>query len=346
MNLLILGGSVFVGHHIVRAAVASGHSVTMVTRGRHLAGVVKGVDHVIRDRRGDLSDLAQRRWDAVIDTCGYRPEVVSASASALRRSVDIYVFISSASVYPVFSRPYVAEDSPVWSPTWDRSVSARDPIGYGQLKVACESEVRSVFADSAAILRPGLIVGPGDSTDRFGYWPVRFAWPGPVLGPGPGNAPVQFTDVRDHAAFVLKICETRTAGTFNIMTPANAMSMGSVLKACASHAGSGDANEIVWVEPSLLDAYHVRPWTELPLWVGSDPARRYMMAASSARAVAAGLTFRSLSETVQDTLSWELARGGPFPRPGQLNPIKEQLLLQVARDEPEYLGYDADIQPL
>jgi 2'-hydroxyisoflavone reductase len=331
VNLLVLGGSIFVGRHIVVAAVERGHAVTMLSRGRHLNQVVDGVEHIIRDRRSDLTDLAQRRWDAVIDTCGYRPEVVNASVRAFQGSTDTYLFISSASVYPDFSQPDVDEESPTLSPTWDERVSARDPVGYGQLKVACEVEVRTGFSDRAVILRSGLIVGPGDPTNRFGYWPARCARPGPVLVHGPSNAPAQFVDVRDHAEFVLTLCATGTAGTFNVATPAGAMTMRTVLAACCD---GGAADEIVWVRPSLLDAYFVRPWTELPLWVGSDESRRYMMASSSARAAGAGLRHRPLVETVRDTRSWELAQPIPFPRPGQLKSVKEQLLIQVAREEP------------
>lgn len=332
MRILVLGGSVFVGRHIVTECVRRGHQVTTLTRSGGAATVAPAAEHLTGDRRGDLACLRGRTWDAVIDTCGYRPEVVRTSVDALARRVGHYVFISSASVYPDHSIAGLHEGIEV-PPTWSPNASPRDAAKYGPLKAACEIVVREAFPSRSAIIRPGLIVGPHDVSERFGYWPLRMSQGGAVLAPAPPTAPVQFIDVRDHASFAVGLAERRVTGIFNATSPDGAHTMAGLLAACPSPPES----EVTWVDPGLLDRFQVRPWTELPLWAGTDISRRNTMRISTERAVAAGLTCRPAWQTIVDTLAWEESRTADFPRRGQLKPLKERLLIAITRDERQSL---------
>jgi 2'-hydroxyisoflavone reductase len=318
MNLLVLGGTKFLGRHAVDAALAEGHDVTIFTRGRTNPELFPGVEHLLGDRDSKLDALAGRSWDGVVDTSGYVPRVVRQSVEALRDTVGRYVFVSSISVYDDFSRP-VDESSPVAQledPATEEIMEA-----YGALKAACESVVEEVYGDRSARVRAGLIVGPFDPTDRFTYWPRRIALGGDVLGPGNPAAPVQFVDARDLARWLVTLALDGPGGTFNATGPAEPITFVQLLERARDAIGS-DAN-VVWVDDQrVLDA-EVQPWTELPLWLPGDE-HAGMARADISRALAAGLTFRPLEETVVDTLAWD--RSVPGGRPTLAHDREQEIL--------------------
>jgi len=322
MNLLILGGTKFLGRHAVDAALAGGHEVTIFTRGQTNPELFPDVEHLQGDRDGDLGALEGRGWDGVVDTSGYVPRVVRRSAELLRDAVDRYVFVSSISVYDDFSQP-IDESTAV--------AQLEDPANedvlehYGALKAACETVIDEVYGDRGANVRAGLIVGPYDPTDRFTYWPRRIAAGRDVLGPGNPAAPVQFVDARDLAAWLVKLALEGPGGVFNATGPAEPLTFADLIERARAAIGS-DAN-VVWIdEQTLLDA-EVQAWTELPLWLPGDDYAG-MARADTRRALAAGLTFRSLEQTVVDTLAWDRTVDGDRPT---LSREKERTVLDAAR---------------
>ena len=294
MRLLLLGGPRFLGRVVTDAALAAGHEVTFFNRGRTNPELYPDVERLVGDRAEDLSPLGGRTWDAVIDTCGYLPGVVGASAEALA-GTGVYCFVSSISVYADFSVP-VDEDSPV-AELGDLPADEVTEASYGPLKALSEDAVHEVFDERALVVRPGLIVGPHDPTGRFTYWPHRIARGGEVLAPAPPDRPTQSIDVRDLGAWIVSLCERGAGGVFNATHPG--ITFGALLETCRTVAGV-DA-DVTWVTPEFLLAHEVGQWMELPLWLeGTETA--YADRVDVSRAVAAGLTFRPLEETVRGTL--------------------------------------------
>ena len=286
------------------AALASGHTLTLFNRGQSGPELFPGVEALRGDRTADLSALAGRDWDAVVDPSGYFPRVVGASADALRDHVGQYVFISSISVY---AKPSASgEEDPVGT-TDDPTVETITGGTYGPLKALCEQAAAARFPDQSLIIRPGLIVGPHDPTDRFSYWPWRIAQGGEVLAPGRPERGVQVIDARDLAAWTLRMIETRATGVFNATSPAGAITLGELLETAQRVSGS-DAR-VTWVEETWLLGQGVAPWSEMPVWVPEfDPEMAGFFDVPVARAVAAGLTFRPIETTVRDTLAWLATR--------------------------------------
>jgi 2'-hydroxyisoflavone reductase len=322
MRLLVLGGTKFLGRHVVAHALADGHEVTTFTRGQTNPELFPDAEHLHGDRDGALDALRGRTWDGVVDTSGYVPRIVRQSAELLRDAVQRYVFVSSISVYADFSAP-VSESSPV--------AELEDPAteeilpNYGGLKAACERVVEEVYGGRSARVRAGLIVGPYDATDRFTYWPRRIAAGGDVLAPGNPDAPTQFVDSRDLAAWLVRLALHGPGGTFNATGPAAVLTMRELLE--RSRAALGSDARFVWVEDQpILDA-GVEPWTELPLWLpGEDSAG--LARADISRALAAGLTFRPVEATVHDTYVWDAGEPGDRPT---LTREKEAAVLSAAR---------------
>jgi 2'-hydroxyisoflavone reductase len=309
MKLLILGGTVFLGRHLVDAALVRGHEVTLFNRGQHNAGLYPEVEQLRGDRDGGLDALRGRRWDAAIDTSGYVPRVVRASAELLAGAVDRYVFISSISVYPHFHTLGLDETAPVGT-LEDPTVEEVTGETYGPLKALCEQAVEAALPGRALVIRPGLIVGPHDPTDRFTYWPVRVARGGEVLAPGRPDRHTQFVDARDLAEWTVRMVEDGQIGTFNATGPAEPLAFGALLDAC--RALGGDAR-ITWVDEAFLAEQEVGPWIELPLWIPeSDLDTLGFSDVSIAKAREAGLSFRPLEGTLRDTLAW--AAGLPANR--------------------------------
>jgi len=299
MKLLILGGTIFLGRHLVDAALAAGHQVTLFSRGLHGAQLFPQVEKLRGDRDGGLAALAGRRWDVVIDTCGYVPRLVRASAELLAGSVDHYTFISSISVYRDLDQALVDESSPVGALA-DESVEEITGESYGPLKALCEQAAEAAMPGRVLHVRPGLIVGPHDPTDRFTYWPWRVAQGGGVLAPGRSERRVELIDGRDLANWIVRMVEARRTGVYNATGPAQELTMGDLLETCRQATG-GHAT-FTWADEAFLLANGVAPWSELPLWL--QEADNGVMAVDIQRAIAAGLAFRPLVETVQDTLAW------------------------------------------
>jgi len=328
MKLLILGGTVFVGRHLVEAALSRNHEVTLFNRGQHNADIFPDVETLRGNRDGGLDPLKGRRWDAVVDTCGYVPRVVRASADVLSGAVDHYTFISSISVYQDVSRPGVDESGAVGT-LEDTTTEEVAGDAYGPLKALCERAVEESMPGRTLVTRPGLIVGPHDPTDRFTYWPCRVARGGDVLAPGRPDQAVQFIDARDLAAWTLRMVETGRTGTYNATGPDEALTRGSLLDVC-NHESGGTAR-FVWVDETFLLREEVGPWIELPLGIPDAMDMQGHDAIDCRKAIAAGLAFRPLSETVRDTLAWDATRPADTARAAGLRPEREAELLNKWR---------------
>lgn len=302
LSVLIVGGTRFVGRHLLEALVANGHRVTLFHRGQNEPEGLPQVEHVHGDRAGDLGRLGDRSFDAVIDTSGYTPDVVGASAAFFHERTERYLFVSTISVYakPTDPEAPLDERAAVEALPAGASTTEMKPDIYGALKALCEERVRAAFGERAIVVRPGLIVGPYDPTDRFTYWPVRVREGGDVLAPPP-DAPVQFVDARDLAAFCVRLLEKKASGSFNVTGPRGALTIGDVLASCerASRAGA----RFVWAGEAFLNANEVAPWTEFPLWL-PEGELRYIVQTDVSRALAAGFEVRALDSTVADTLDW------------------------------------------
>jgi len=306
MKLLVLGGTRFVGRHLVEAALARGHEVTLFHRGEHGAHLFPELERVRGDRERDLGALAGRRWDAVLDTSAYVPRVARIAAEALRDAAELYLFVSTVSVYDTGAPLPLREDSPL-AVLEDPDTEEVDSDTYGGLKVLCERAVEAALPGRKLVVRPGLIVGPDDYTDRFPYWPRRVAEGGEVLAPGDPGRFWQFVDVRDLGAWMVGMVEAGRTGRFNVDGPRRAWTVGEVLATCREVSGSGA--ELTWVPEEFLLARGVEPWTELPFWFPEgDAALRGAYDVDVDRAVEAGLVFRPLAETVRDTLEWDRSR--------------------------------------
>jgi nucleoside-diphosphate-sugar epimerase len=312
VRLLILGGTVFLGRHLVVSALDRGHEVTIFNRGRSGPGLFPHVEHLKGDRDGDLGALEGRTWDAAIDTSGYVPRVVSASARLLSGSVEHYAFVSSTSVYADHSRPGLVETAPLSALADPGSEDVAEH--YGALKASCEQVVTRHFSRGALIVRPGLIVGPHDPTNRFTYWVDRVARGGDVLAPQPADQSLQLIDVRDLASWILLLVENRQAGAFNATGPEHPLALRAFLEACRETTRSNA--QWVWVDQAFLLEHGVEPWDELPLWLApeAEPDFRGFLAVDNAKAVRAGLTFRPLARTIQDTLEWSAGSGSSADR--------------------------------
>ena len=304
LRLLILGGTRFIGPHFVEAALARGHRVTLFNRGRTNPARVKNVETLQGDRNGQLEALKDRQWDAVLDTSAFVPRIVRLSAEFLAPSVSHYVFVSSISVYASFARPN-DENSPLGKIA-DETIEKVDNDTYGPLKALCEQTAERVMPGRTTILRPGLIVGPDDNTDRFTYWPARVARGGEVMAPGARADGIQVIDVRDLAAFALFCIEQRIVGAYNLVSPVGQFTMAGLLDASVAAAKS-DAR-VTWVPASFLAKHKVEGWTDMPVWVDAVGDEAAFALTSAERALTQGLKVRPLSDTVRDTLAWHLSR--------------------------------------
>jgi 2'-hydroxyisoflavone reductase len=336
MRVLILGGTGFLGRHVAAAALERGHQVTLFNRGLSAPGLFPGVEEIHGDRRDPSARLFRgRTFDAAIDTSGTHPAMVGPVASLLADRVAHYTYVSTISVYASVHEPGVDEDAPLLPPP--RVVPDQTtPETYGSLKAMCEAEVQGVFGSRALVARPGLLVGPWDRSDRFGYWVRRISRGGRVLAPGRPDRPVQFLDARDLAEWVLRMARARSTGVFNTVGPQRPLQMEWMLESCRVEADS-DA-ELVWASDEFLLEQDVVPWKELPLWIADFPGReRYFLSVSNERAVAAGLTFRRIMDTIRDVRLWQEEHLGT-EEPDSSHAIsrrrEEQLLRALTRPAP------------
>ena len=310
MSILILGGTGFTGPFQVRYAIERGHKVTVFNRGKtHPGELPKEVEQLVGDRNGQLDALKNRKWDVAIDNPTSVPVWVRDVGQILKGNVDRYVFISTISVYGDTSKASISEDAPLAKYTGpDPMKESRDSIIaskfqlYGPLKALSEQEAEKWFPKQALIIRPGLIVGPRDETDRFTYWPVRIDRGGEVMAPGDPTDPVQFIDGRDLAEWVIRMVEKRETGIYNATGPDKTLGVGAMLEGIKA-ANSSKAN-FTWVTADFLEEQKVAPWSDMPVWVPSRGEEAGMGRISIQRAVAKGLTFRPLAMTARDTLAW------------------------------------------
>lgn len=334
MKLLLVGGTQFLGLHLVQAALAAGHEITLFTRGR-TGSVPAGVTHLAGDRKGDLGALQAPglAWDAVIDTCGYLPRDVQRMAQVLHGRVGSYLFVSSISVYASFERPN--DETAALARIDDPDTEVIDGRTYGALKALCEQQLLQTFgAAGALVVRPGLIVGPHDPTQRFTYWPARVAAAADgdaVLLPGAAGDAVQFIDVRDLAAWMLALLHDGRRGVFNATSAPGQFTMGALAEACAAVAGTSP--RWCWADAEALERLQLRFWTDLPVWVPLHGDTAGMPHTATAAAQAAGLSCRSLEATVRDTLAWWRALPAEqqaFTKAG-LSPEREAAALAALR---------------
>jgi 2'-hydroxyisoflavone reductase len=307
LKILILGGTAFLGPSVVHEARARGHEITLFNRGRTNAEMFPDLEKLQGDRDGDLVSLKDRRWDVCLDNSGYIPRMVRDSAELLAPNLGQYIFVSSISVYADFSKPGLNESSPVAVITEAEVAAAKtqkDVTGanYGALKAMCEQAAEAACPGRTCVIRPGLIVGPMDRTDRFTYWPVRIARGGEVLAPDAPGTVTQVMDVRDLAEFTVRCMEQGTNGVFNATSAPGELTMGEMLEACKRVSGS-DAT-FTWADTKFLEAHEVAAWSDMPVWVpltGEEAGHPFI---DVSRAIKAGLVYRPISETVRGTLDW------------------------------------------
>ncbi|PRP99595.1 NAD-dependent epimerase/dehydratase family protein [Enhygromyxa salina] len=300
LAILVLGGTGFLGPHFVDGALARGHTVTLFNRGKSNPHLYAELEQLRGDRNeGDLDALEGRRFDAVIDTSGYIPDHVTATASLLASSGQ-YLFVSSVSVYRDQTQAGLSESDPV-APHPEPG-NDKLPDYYGPLKALCEQAAEAAMPGKTTVIRPGLIVGPGDPTDRFTYWPVRIARGGEMIAPGDPEDPVQWIDARDLAAFMLECVERRQFNVYNAVGPAERTSVEAMLKGGIEALGA-DAS-LTFVPADFLAKHEVSPWMDMPVWV--PPAGEFggLGSVSGAAALADGLRLRPLAQTMTDTLAY------------------------------------------
>lgn len=305
LRILILGGTGLIGPHQVRYAASRGHKVTVFNRGRTHPGALGGLDveQLIGDRNGDLESLKGRDWDAVIDNPTTLPKWVRDAAAVLKGHTPRYLFVSTISVYADNARPGQDESGPLESGGDPNSAKLADMRQYGPLKVLAEEETRKAFGDGATIVRPGLIVGPGDETGRFLYWPLRLRKGGDVLAPGDGRDPVQWIDARDLAEWTIRLMERPDGvGTYNAIGPAKTTSIRQVLESVKRAAKT--PSKLIWTPTSVLEKESVSAWGDLPLWLPGQGATAGFHRRSNRRALSKGLTFRKIEDTTAASLAW------------------------------------------
>jgi len=308
LRILILGGTGFTGPHQVRYALARGHKITLFNRGRKPTEWPGEVEELVGDRNSDdLKALEGREWDVCIDNPTSLPFWVRDAGKVLKGKIGQYIFISTISVYASDAAAadetaplarYAGKDA---MKETQQSMRANMSL-YGPLKALSEKEVAKWFPKKTTIVRPGLIVGPGDESDRFTYWPVRLARGGTVLAPGEGNDPVQFIDARDLAEWTIRLAESRTIGTFNATGPDYEMTTAAMLYGVRAITTSGA--KLAWVPTTFLEENEVAPWSDLPVWIPAQGDTAGFARRSIRRALDAGLTFRPLATTAADTLDW------------------------------------------
>ncbi len=306
MKILILGGTGFIGPHQVEYALSRGHTVTLFNRGQTNPGLFPNVEKLVGDRNAPngegYASLKGRTWDVVIDNPTQIPRWVREAGAVLKDNAQRYVFVSTLSTYKSRAKIGMSErdDAMLNEPA---PADAEPPKAtYGQLKVRCENDAKAVWGDRALIVRPGLIVGPGDLTDRFSYWPIRVEQGGEILAPGTPDDPVAFIDQRDLTEFMIRLCEAQASGTYNVVGPRVTLSIAEMLYGCKAVTTS-DAR-FTWVDADFVLANKLRPYTDLPVWVPPRGESEGWARMDTTKARNAGLTFRPLADTARDTLTY------------------------------------------
>jgi 2'-hydroxyisoflavone reductase len=331
MRILIIGGTRFLGRHLVESALARNHEVTLFNRGKSNPDLFPQLETILGDREKDLEKLKGRIWDAVIDVAGYVPRIVRLSAEVLKENVSRYVFISSISVYENFRKVGIDESDPVGK-IQDETIEEITGETYGPLKALCEQAVQDIFGgERALIIRPGLIIGPHDPTDRFTYWPMRVARGGDVLAPQKSEAAIQVIDVRDLSDFIIMLIEENASGVYNTTGPDYELTIGRLLE--VSKEVSGSNAHFRWASVEFLNEHKVEPWSDMPAWVPDNEEDAGFSRVDVSKAIEAGLTFRPLEETVRDTLAWVQTRPSDHEWRAGLTAEREAQVLAILRGE-------------
>lgn len=331
MKVLVIGGTLFLGRHFVEALVAAGHEVTLFNRGRSNADLFPELETIGGDRITDFKKLDGRFFDVVVDPSGYYPGNIRAWSEYLQEKTDHYIFISSISAYEIYREKGADESFPTLAYPEDQAdPETFDGETYGPLKGSCDKVVEELWGDRGTIIRPGLIVGPQDPTGRFTYWPKQYLGDAPFLAPDVKDQAVQVIDARDIADWVVRLCTSRAWGIFNAVAPYPPTTFAEMLAACAEALRS--KAEPIWVNQQFLLDRKVQPWSGLPIWIPTRGEDLLMMWTSNERAVAAGLSFRPLKDTIVDTVDW--VRSTPdYPMGATLPADQAQGLLQAWADQ-------------
>ena len=333
LDILILGGTGFLGPAIVEAAQPRGHTLTLFNRGKTNPNLFPEIEKLQGDRDGKLDALEGRTWDAVVDTSGYVPRIVKMSAELLAPATRHYLFVSTISVYAGFAKPNAGEEAPL--ATMPDPTSEDVPQFYGALKALCEKAAEAAMPGRVTTVRPGLIVGPRDPTGRFTYWPLRIARGGEILAPGSGADPVQLIDVRDLAEWIVEVMEKKHLGTYNALGPAERLEMSAMLKGVADGVGNPSPT-FTWVPAEFLDKHKVSAWQDMPVWIPASGDMAGSGTISNARALAKGLRFRPVPDTAKATLDWlnglDAATRSQMTSRAGLKPEREAEVLTAWRD--------------
>ncbi|QPC82775.1 NAD-dependent epimerase/dehydratase family protein [Phototrophicus methaneseepsis] len=326
MDILIIGGTQFVGRALVESALARGHKVTLFNRGKTNPDLFPQAERIAGDRMEDLDKLGDGPWDVVIDTVGYTPQAVKLSVDYLKDKVQHYVFISTISVYDMEKLQPGFDESGTLIELDGPEEDAPQNSLYGGRKVLCERAIEAVFPGHNLIIRPGLIVGPYDPTNRYPYWVGRIAKGGEVLLPDAASQPVQWVDARDLANFTLDMTEALETGIYNVTGPDRRLTFGEYIDYC-ERVGKASVS-LRWTDPDWLLENEVTPFMEMPMWVPQQMMNpEVFMGVNVDKAINAGLKFRPQEETMQDTLDWLNSLDGEVPGAAGLDPEKEQALL-------------------
>jgi 2'-hydroxyisoflavone reductase len=326
VQILVVGGTRFVGRHFVAQAVAAGHEVTLFHRGRTGGELFPDLEHRIGDRDGDLAALTSGQWDATVDACAYVPRQVHALADVLGDRSGHYLLVSSVSAYAVPSAPGIAEDAPLIELA-DPTVENVTAETYGGLKVLCEKAAVARHGTATLLVRPTYVVGPDDYTWRFPWWVHRLARGGQVAVPGPADNPAQLIDARDLGAFMTHLLGTGATGAFNAVGPAKAVTWGEQIDAVAALVAP-PGTSLRWLEPAAVEVLLQEAGRgAFPLWGGTDDDR-WIETSDPAKALAAGLSIRPFADTIRDTLAW--TRVSAPPDGIGLSPDREAALLAAS----------------
>ena len=326
LKILILGGTNFLGPHLVEEIKSRGHEVTLFNRGIQNPSLFPDVEKLYGNRDRDLKALEGRKWDAIVDTSGHIPRIVDASSKVLKEATSHYTFISTIGVYENFSCLNIDENYPL-AKLDDASNEEITERTYGALKAGCEQLIQHYFPGQSLIVRPGMIVGPNDPTDRFTYWPVRISEGGVVLVPGMPSQSVQFIDVRDLARWIVDMIEKQVTGVYN--ATGHVMSFEQLLAECQRVCQTNV--KLDWVSEKFLLEHQVKDWEELPLWLSSQKNMPGFLNISIEKALKSGLRLRPLSETISATLDWNNQRKEYTPQAG-MDRNKEQKVLRLWKE--------------
>jgi 2'-hydroxyisoflavone reductase len=322
MNILIIGGTQFLGRCLIEFALTNGHKVTMFNRGKSNPNLFPNIEFIQGDRVSDLNKLKKKTWNVVIDTCGYFPKDIAKSAKYLKDNVESYIFISSCSVYDITNvSSLIDENFKIVSRPDNYDSDNRTYDHYGYNKFLCEREVINFFKEKAVIIRPGLIVGPHDQTYRFPYWPERVSKGGETLTPGKPEAPIQIIDVRDLAGWIIKLCENKHYGTFNATS--KVMTFDELLQNIKETLQSD--NSFTWIHEDFLLEHKIKPWLGIPLWLSENDHGMFMV--KNSKALKYGLVCSPLEKTILETFEWSKAYDGDGFRDQALSQTKETKLL-------------------